>query len=107
MDVRFTAAGTPWPSGMRAVAADPVRWFARDSWWDTPMEGIVELATQPVLERLRTWLKDQAAETIDGWELPEVIHAVDSEFTAAHRRRRIPRFTSYWRIEQPGEEPPY
>lgn len=71
------------------------------------MEGIVELATQPVLERLRTWLKDQAPETIDGWELPEVIHAIDSEFTAAHRRRRIPRFTSYWRIEQHGEEPPY
>ena len=60
-----------------------------------------------ILERLRTWLKDQAPETIDGWELPEVIHAIDSEFTAAHRRRRIARFPSYWRIEQPGEELPY
>jgi hypothetical protein len=45
-------------------------------------------------------------ETIDGWELPEAIHSIDSEFTAAHRRKRIPRFTSYWRIEQPGEELP-
>lgn len=70
------------------------------------MEGIVELATQPILERLRIWLKDQDPETIDGWELPEVIHAIDLEFTAAHRRRRIPRFTSYWRIEQPGEDLP-
>ena len=29
----------PWPSGydgrIWAVAAEPVHWFARDSWWDT------------------------------------------------------------------------
>jgi hypothetical protein len=58
------------------------------------VEGSVELATQPILERLRTWLKDQ---------LPEVIHAIDSESRAADLRRRMPRFTSAWRIEQPYE----
>ena len=39
VDVRFTTAGTPlavrydgkiWP-----VAAEPLRWFTRDSWWET------------------------------------------------------------------------
>lgn len=39
VDVRFTAAGTPlavrYDGRVWAVAADPVHWFARDSWWDT------------------------------------------------------------------------
>jgi hypothetical protein len=39
VDVRFTAAGTPLAvrheGRIWAVAADPVRWFARDAWWDT------------------------------------------------------------------------
>lgn len=39
VDVRFTTAGTPlavrydgklWP-----VAAEPLHWFTRDSWWET------------------------------------------------------------------------
>ncbi|GAA2134545.1 hypothetical protein GCM10009825_18260 [Arthrobacter humicola] len=43
MDVQFTAAGTPLAvrheGRIWAVAADPVRWFARDSCWDTPAHG--------------------------------------------------------------------
>jgi hypothetical protein len=39
VDVRFTPAGTPLAvrhdGRIWAVAADPVRWFARDAWWDT------------------------------------------------------------------------
>jgi hypothetical protein len=39
VDVRFTPAGTPLAvrheGRVWAVAADPVHWFARDSWWDT------------------------------------------------------------------------
>lgn len=68
------------------------------------MQDIVELATQPILERLRTWLKDQPPETIDAWDLPEVLHAMDSDFTAAQRRGRKPRFTSYWRIAETSGE---
>ncbi len=38
-DVRFTAAGTPLAvrheGRERAVAAEPVHWFTRDSWWET------------------------------------------------------------------------
>jgi hypothetical protein len=39
VDVRFTAAGTPLAvrhdGRIWAVAADPVRWFTRDVWWET------------------------------------------------------------------------
>lgn len=62
------------------------------------VEDIVEQATLPVLERLRTWLKGRDAAAIDSWELPEIIDALDSDFTAAHRRKRAPQFTAYWRV---------
>jgi hypothetical protein len=39
VDVRFTPAGTPLAvrheGRIWAVAADPVHWFTRDSWWET------------------------------------------------------------------------
>jgi hypothetical protein len=39
VDVRFTAAGTPlavrYDGRVWAVAAEPLRWFDRDSWWAT------------------------------------------------------------------------
>lgn len=39
VDVRFTPAGTPlavrYDGRIWAVAAEPVHWFSRDSWWDT------------------------------------------------------------------------
>ncbi|MFF1385737.1 hypothetical protein ACFVWT_19470 [Arthrobacter sp. NPDC058288] len=39
MDVRFTAKGTPLAvrhdGRVWAVAAEPVHWFIRDSWWET------------------------------------------------------------------------
>lgn len=38
-DVRFTPAGHPlavrYNGRIWAVMADPVHWFARESWWDT------------------------------------------------------------------------
>lgn len=63
------------------------------------MEDIVDQATQPVLESLRTWLQSQAPETIKGWDHPEFIHATDSDFSAANRRKPAPRFTAYWHVE--------
>lgn len=37
--VRFTAGGTPlavrYDGRVWAVAAEPVHWFSRDSWWET------------------------------------------------------------------------
>lgn len=39
VDVRFTAAGTPlavrYDGKIWAVAAEPLHWFTRDSWWET------------------------------------------------------------------------
>lgn len=39
VDVRFTLNGTPlavrYGGHVWAVAADPVRWFERESWWET------------------------------------------------------------------------
>lgn len=39
VDVRFTAAGTPlavrFDGRIWAVAADPLHWFTRDTWWKT------------------------------------------------------------------------
>lgn len=39
VDIRFTAAGTPlavrYDGRVWAVAAEPLHWFTRDSWWKT------------------------------------------------------------------------
>jgi len=39
VDVRLTAAGTPlairYDGRVWAVAAEPLHWFTRDSWWET------------------------------------------------------------------------
>ncbi|MFJ6302160.1 hypothetical protein [Pseudarthrobacter oxydans] len=39
VDVRFTAAGAPlavrYDGRVWAVAAEPLHWFTRDSWWET------------------------------------------------------------------------
>lgn len=63
------------------------------------MEDIVDQATQPVLESLRTWLQSQAPETIKDWDHPEFLHATESDFSAANRRKRAPRFRAYWHVE--------
>ncbi|WP_298591588.1 hypothetical protein [uncultured Kocuria sp.] len=70
-------------------------------------EDIVDQATQPVLERLRAWLRDETPKTISDWQQPEIINAVDTDFTAARARKRIPRFTRYWHVAHlPGHEQP-
>ncbi|MDJ0318961.1 hypothetical protein [Pseudarthrobacter sp. PS3-L1] len=39
VDVRFTLAGVPlairYAGRIWAIAADPVRWYEREPWWDT------------------------------------------------------------------------
>ncbi|MEZ2389931.1 hypothetical protein AB6813_10345 [bacterium RCC_150] len=63
------------------------------------MEEIVEQATEPVRERLLAWSKLQSPQGISSWELPELIHAVDTDFTAGRKRSRSPGYTGYWYIE--------
>lgn len=71
------------------------------------MEDIVDQATEPVRGRLRAWSKQQGPENISRWERPELIHAADTDFTAARKRKRTPRHTSYWRVEclSSGQQP--
>ncbi|MDD1477932.1 hypothetical protein [Arthrobacter sp. H16F315] len=63
------------------------------------IEDIVEQTTEPVRERLRAWSMQQSPENIRRWERPELIHAADTDFSAARKRKRTPRYTSYWRVE--------
>ena len=43
VDVRFTLDGTPlairYDGRIWAVAADPLRWFEREPWWDTQLRA--------------------------------------------------------------------
>lgn len=64
------------------------------------MEEIVEQATEPVRVRLLAWSKEQSPQSISSWKLPELIHAVDTDFTAGRKRSRSPRYTGYWHIER-------
>lgn len=69
------------------------------------MEDVVEQATQPVLGRLRNWLKDESPVTINGWAQPDFVDATDLDFSAARKRKQAPRFTVYWRMAPlPGDE---
>ena len=61
VDVRFTAAGTPlairhdgrvWP-----VAAEPVHWFARDSWWETQRTAPVGVGNVVDVEHWRVQVR--------------------------------------------------
>ncbi|MFF1384643.1 hypothetical protein ACFVWT_13865 [Arthrobacter sp. NPDC058288] len=72
------------------------------------MEDVVSQATQPVKERLLARLKEETPESISGWQQPDVIHQLDSDFTANSTRKQTPRFTLYWHLEEqlPGEERP-
>jgi hypothetical protein len=52
VDVRFTATGTPpavrYDGRVWAVAAEPLHWFSRDSWWETrrtPAKGSGDLVS--------------------------------------------------------------
>ena len=67
------------------------------------MENAVEDATQPVLKRLRTWLKNQTAEDVANWDGPNFVHATALEFNAGQRRTRHPRFTAFWQEQLPNQ----
>ena len=57
VDVRFTPAGTPLAVRLDgriwAVAADPVRWFTRDAWWDTRRTATVGIGDLVSIEYWR------------------------------------------------------
>lgn len=57
VDVRFTAAGTPlavrYDGRVWAVAAEPVHWFDRDSWWATRRSAPVGVGNVVDIEHWR------------------------------------------------------
>lgn len=61
VDVRFTAAGTPlavrYEGRVWAVAAEPVHWFARDSWWENPRTAPVGVGNIVDIEFWRVQVK--------------------------------------------------
>ncbi|WP_171586653.1 hypothetical protein [Arthrobacter sp. 260] len=63
------------------------------------MEEVVDQATQPVLERLRTSLKLEAPESIASWPQPEVSIVWNADFSAGGRRKDAPRLTFYGKVE--------
>lgn len=61
MDVRFTAAGTPltvrYDGRVWTVAAEPVHWFSRDSWWNTRRSAPVGAGNMVDIEFWRVQVK--------------------------------------------------
>lgn len=57
VDVRFTTAGTPlavrYDGKIWAVAAEPVHWFTRDSWWATRRSAPVGVGNVVDIEHWR------------------------------------------------------
>jgi hypothetical protein len=61
VDVRFTAAGAPlairYDGRVRAVATEPVHWFARDSWWETQRTAPVGVGNVVDIEHWRVQVR--------------------------------------------------
>jgi hypothetical protein len=61
VDVRFTAAGTPlavrYDGRVWVVAAEPLHWFTRDSWWETQRTVPVGVGNVVDIERWRVQVR--------------------------------------------------
>jgi hypothetical protein len=86
--------------GMSVVHPMPASIALRFAELLTTMEMIVNDATQPVAQRLHSWLQAQTPATISQWQGPEVTHSIDHNFNGARKRSRIPRFTTYAPVEK-------
>lgn len=73
VDVRFTPAGTPLAvrheGRIWAVAADPVHWFARDSWWDTQRTAAVGSGDLVSIEYWRVQVRLGSSSALRTFEL--------------------------------------
>jgi hypothetical protein len=73
VDVRFTATGAPL--GVRfdgrfwAVAADPVHWFTRDSWWETRRSAPVGIGNVVDIEHWRVQVRLSSSSALRMLEL--------------------------------------
>lgn len=68
VDVRFTAAGNPlavrYDGRVWAVAAEPLHWFTRTSWWETLRSAPVGVGNIVDIEFWRVQVKLSANSTL-------------------------------------------
>ena len=73
VDVRFTATGAPlavrFDGRIWAVAAEPVHWFARDSWWDTRSTAAVGSGDMVSVEYWRVQVRLSSNSALRTFEL--------------------------------------
>ncbi|WP_455837134.1 hypothetical protein [Pseudarthrobacter siccitolerans] len=73
VDVRFTTAGTPlavrYDGKIWAVAAEPVHWFARDSWWETRRNVPVGVGNVVDIEHWRVQVRHASDSPLRTFEL--------------------------------------
>jgi hypothetical protein len=73
VDVRFTATDTPLAvrheGRLWAVAADPVHWFTRDSWWETRDSVPVGIGNVVDIEHWRVQVKLSSNSALRTFEL--------------------------------------
>ncbi|WP_051629120.1 hypothetical protein [Arthrobacter sp. UNC362MFTsu5.1] len=73
VDVRFTAKGTPLAvrhdGRIWAVAAEPVHWFARDSWWESRRSVPVGIGNVVDIEHWRVQVRLGTNSTLRTFEL--------------------------------------
>jgi hypothetical protein len=73
VDVRFIAAGTPlavrFDGRVWAVAAEPVHWFTRDSWWDTRRSVPVGIGNVVDIEHWRVQVRLSSNSALRTFEL--------------------------------------
>ena len=72
-DVRFTKAGIPlavrYDGRIWAVTEEPVRWFTRDSWWDTRRSVPVGVGNVVDIEHWRVQVQDGSDSPLRTFEL--------------------------------------
>lgn len=73
VDVRFTTSGVPlavrFDGHLWAVAADPVHWFTRDSWWTTRRSVPVGIGNVVDIEHWRLQVRSSSASPLRTFEL--------------------------------------
>lgn len=74
VDVRFTAAGAPlavrYDGRVWAVAAEPLHWFSRDSWWETRRNAAVGSGDLVSIEHWRVQVRLSSTSALRTFELP-------------------------------------
>lgn len=73
VDVRFTVAGVPlavrYDGKVWAVAAEPLHWFTRDSWWETRRNVPVGIGNVVDVEHWRLQVRSDSMSPLRTFDL--------------------------------------